>query len=43
MTVTGMTKSINSHFFFLEANTFKCLPNNIETKNTYIVFGFLFI
>ena len=32
-------KYANSHLLcFLEANTFKCLPNNIEAHHTYIVF-----
>ena len=39
MTITGMTKYANSRFlFFLEANTSKCLPNNIEAHHTYIAF-----
>ena len=25
---------------FLDANTFKCLPNNIQAHHTYIVLGF---
>ena len=34
-------KYANSHLLcFLEANTFKCLLNNIEAHHTYIVFGF---
>ena len=34
-------KYANSHLLcFLEAKTFKCLPNIIESHHTYMAFGF---
>ena len=33
-------KYVNSHLCFLEANTFKRLPNNIKARHTYIVLDF---
>ena len=40
MTVIGMTKKYaNSQLLcFLEAKTFKCLPNTIEAHHTHIIF-----
>ena len=42
MTITEMTKYANSHLLcFLEAKTFKCLPNNIEAHHTFWIFIYL--